>query len=301
MDMFSPPKIVILMSTWNGEKYLEQQLQSIYEQNCDNIEIIIRDDGSADKTVDILRKHQSEDRVKLICGENIGFVGSFLKLINTAPKADYYFFADQDDIWLDFKVKRAVEKMSLGDYESSLPLLYFSNYDFYDEAMNFVRNNIFPSKVNLPMAVSEPIAAGFTCAFNYSLLKIMRRFSSHCVCSHDRLALILATAGGTVIMDDFVTAKYRRHGSVASPSGKSWVKQLLWRLNFVRKNCIKPEFNQIMEIAGSFARPENVKLLKLFARRGSFCNVRLFFFNHRFRTHLIDEISIRVLFLLNVI
>ena len=85
--------VTILLSTYNGEKYLEEQLQSLFKQTYwENCTLFVRDDGSKDGTIDILKKYEKEKKLILNCGENIGFVKSFFWLLNNAPKADFYSF-----------------------------------------------------------------------------------------------------------------------------------------------------------------------------------------------------------------
>ena len=103
-------KVTILMSTYNGEKYLEEQIDSLLNQTYKNISILIRDDGSKDNTVHIIKeKKKSNDNITLIEGKNVGFIKSFLELINLAEKSDYYAYCDQDDVWMEEKIQRAVE------------------------------------------------------------------------------------------------------------------------------------------------------------------------------------------------
>ena len=296
------PLVVILLSTWNGEKYLEEQLQSLYRQNYQGIKILVRDDGSTDKTADLLRKHVEMDRIELEVGENVGFIQSFFWLINNAPKADYYFFADQDDIWLDFKVTRAIGKIEENKV-GILPALYFSNYDFYNEKMEFVAHNELRTDVTLALAITEPLAAGFTCAFNHRLLKLMSLVNPTNIISHDHLALVLAKSMGWVIVDDLVTAKYRRHENVASPSGGTFLKKLKWRVAFIKRNRLRLEFREILKVGGCDIPPPSKHILNLLARNNGavFPSIKLFTYPRRFRTSLFEEVLIRFLFLLNLI
>ena len=107
-------RVLVLMSTYNGEKYLDKQLESILNQNVKNVDILIRDDGSKDNTIKIINKWLVEfpKRIKLETKENIGVVKSFFELVKAAPiDYDYYFFSDQDDYWSEKKLEKAIEKM----------------------------------------------------------------------------------------------------------------------------------------------------------------------------------------------
>lgn len=121
-------KLAVLLSTYNGEQYINQQLQSILNQTIKrHVTIIVRDDGSTDKTIDIIKKIQKDhNNIILLTGKNIGLVQSFFLLLNYGikKKYDYLAFSDQDDYWLPDKLARAVNL--LNKENSNLPLLYGS-------------------------------------------------------------------------------------------------------------------------------------------------------------------------------
>lgn len=96
-------KVVILMSTYNGEEYLESQIKSILNQTYKKWQLYIRDDGSTDNTVNIIEKYCALDpRINFYnenSRNNVGVVHSFMELLENV-EADYYMFSDQDDFWL---------------------------------------------------------------------------------------------------------------------------------------------------------------------------------------------------------
>ena len=124
------PKVLVLMSTYNGERFLEEQLDSILSQEDVNVSLLVRDDGSKDNTCQILSdyalKHQN---IELKLCENVGFVKSFSELVKMAVTldidADYYAFADQDDIWMPQKLAMACSVLAMKD--NSKPNLFTSN------------------------------------------------------------------------------------------------------------------------------------------------------------------------------
>ena len=126
-------KVAVIMSTYNGEKFIREQLDSILNQSYKNIELIVRDDGSKDKTVEIVKEYQAKHKnIKLFEGQNLGFVKSFFELLKLA-EADYYAYADQDDIWIENKIELAVN--SLNKLDDQKPNMAFGNSDYYDENM----------------------------------------------------------------------------------------------------------------------------------------------------------------------
>lgn len=121
-------KIAILMCTFNGEKYLNEQIESILNQKNVDVTLYIRDDGSTDKTNEILKEYKTKDRrVKVYNDRNIGPARGFLKLLfyvySKKGYYDYYSFADQDDIWFEDKLDVAVQKIE--NYKK--PCLYCGN------------------------------------------------------------------------------------------------------------------------------------------------------------------------------
>ena len=192
-------KVQILMSTYNGEKYVDEQINSLLQQDHANLEILIRDDGSKDSTVSILEKYNREyPNINLIIGENKGVISSFFELAMKASKeADYFAFCDQDDYWKPQKISRAVNLLDKEAPET--PLLYFSRLDIVDEHLNSLKQSPIPPRgATLENALIQNIATGCTIVFNKKLLET---FTSHLpnvnqVTMHDSWFYLLATAFG---------------------------------------------------------------------------------------------------------
>jgi len=110
-------RVCVMMSTYNGERYLRQQIDSIL-QLCDvEVALVVRDDGSTDSTPQILDEYQQNRQLEWRRGaSNLGPARSFLKLLADAPTADYYAFSDQDDFWQTDKLSTAVSRLqTLGE------------------------------------------------------------------------------------------------------------------------------------------------------------------------------------------
>ena len=118
------PKVNILMSTYNGEKFVAEQIESIQKQTFQDWNLIIRDDGSKDETVQIVEHFASEDhRIKVIKSKNVGVIQSFYQLVK-ADSADFYFFADQDDYWLPEKLEIILAEAETHD--NNVPTMYYT-------------------------------------------------------------------------------------------------------------------------------------------------------------------------------
>ena len=113
MIIFMKPKIDILMATYNGGKYVEEQLKSIISQSYENWNLVIRDDGSSDNTLKILNEYSKNDkRIHIISDNkgNLGLVKNFEELMKRSTE-EYIMFSDQDDVWVDNKINILLQKM----------------------------------------------------------------------------------------------------------------------------------------------------------------------------------------------
>ena len=97
-------KVLVLMSTYNGEKYLREQIDSILGQRGVEVSLLVRDDGSTDATLTTLDEYKESGRLDYYCGNNLGPARSFMHLLQNAPASDFYAFSDQDDKWMDDKL-----------------------------------------------------------------------------------------------------------------------------------------------------------------------------------------------------
>ncbi len=132
--------VAILLSTYNGEKYLEEQLDSLLLQSYQDFVVYIRDDGSSDRTVNIINQYVMKDNRFINVGnsENLGCAASFINLLRNAS-ADIYMFCDQDDYWLPNKLQRAVDYFSAID--PLQPTLYHCDLSVVDEKLNIIQNS----------------------------------------------------------------------------------------------------------------------------------------------------------------
>ena len=102
------PEVLVLLSSYNGEKYIKEQIDSILTQKNITVKLFIRDDGSTDATRNILKEYEKYSNCVVVFGDNIGAANSFLWLIQNAHSSGYYAFSDQDDIWDRDKLSSAI-------------------------------------------------------------------------------------------------------------------------------------------------------------------------------------------------
>jgi glycosyltransferase involved in cell wall biosynthesis len=230
----STPRIFVLMSTFNGERFVIQQIRSILEQLPPGGCIMIRDDGSSDAT-SALVAGLGDDRVSLLRGENIGFARSFLTLLQAVPSdADTVFFADQDDVWLPGKIDRA--RKALAGF-SLHPALYCSAQMLANEQLlPFNVTPRWPRPPSFCNALSENIVTGCTAALNRTAMELVRRAGvPDRVRFHDWWLYLVISAFGTVVFDEEPTLLYRQHAGNQIGHGPGWWGRQLRILSFLRR------------------------------------------------------------------
>ncbi len=212
-------RTIVLMSTYNGEKYIREQLDSILKQTIANqVQIYIRDDGSSDSTISIIEEYIAAGTdIILDKAENVGVIASFFELIKTAPEADYYSFADQDDVWLKEKLEAAVEKLSSKEQEcgKDTSLLYCGDTNLVDGELNLIKRESKKPRPSFGNALVENICTGCTAVINRALLEKIRENipDTSKIIMHDWWLYLIAEAYGMTIYDNEPHMNYRQHGN----------------------------------------------------------------------------------------
>ena len=298
-------KVTVLISTYNGEKYIKEQLDSILNQTYSNIDILIRDDGSKDSTVEIIKEYQKKyNNIKLKEEENIGFIKSFFKLLEMA-ESDYYAYCDQDDIWMPNKIELAVEELNKAD--DSKPNMVFGNSDYYDENMNFLSNGEKHRTYSFKNSLYECVAQGMTMTINNQTKEmILNNIPQKCL-FHDWWTYMICSGMGNVLYNDETVVKYRRFQKNATAEGQNALKILLWRIKHLITDSgmkdIKIQQQEYKKMFYDRLSAENQKLLDIFVQEkyNLFKAIRKSFYPHRIRRKLIDDLMVRVLFIIGVL
>ena len=207
-------KVCVLMSTYNGEKYIEEQIHSILEQKGNfELTLLIRDDGSSDLTRQILEQYSNKNcNVLWYAGKNLGSTWSFFKLVDDAPEADYYAFSDQDDYWLPNKINEALRILYKNE---DIPVLYSGKKRIVDKYLkDIAQNDVEPEKGLLNALFKRNKASGCTMVFNQAMRELLM---THKVSQrneaiyHDSWAFKLAEIYGKNIFDNNAYILYRQH------------------------------------------------------------------------------------------
>lgn len=214
-------KVLVLLSTYNGEKYLKEQLDSILNQTIEkDMDILIRDDGSSDGTRMILEKYcTTYSNIKVMEEENVGVKKSFFSLIALAEKYEYYAFADQDDYWKSEKLEVAIKKIEQ-ENNIDIPVVYFSKLTFVNEYLEEIQEGINPNeKFDFGNILIKNNANGCTMVFNYSAMKLMKKsiekkVNYENIPLHDHwLYMAVLAVGGKVVFDENSYILYRQHNA----------------------------------------------------------------------------------------
>ena len=219
-------RVALLLTTFNGEKFIEQQLDSIVKQTHRNWKLYVSDDGSEDATLSIVQRYQKQlgsDRIFIFNGPQQGFAQNFLSLIrNPQIQGDYFAFSDQDDIWFEDKLERSLSALTAT--QQSLPVIYCSRTRLVDESEQVIGYSpLFKRSPSFRNALVQSIAGANTMLLNNKARELLARTAKDThVVSHDWLAYILVSGcGGRVIYDPKPTLDYRQHGDnlIGSNSG----------------------------------------------------------------------------------
>ena len=298
-------RVVVLMSTYQGERFVAEQLESILDQLPPEGRIQIRDDGSTDRTVTIIEA-LPDARVMVRRGVNVGFSRSFLSLIDEAPTdADVYMLADQDDVWLPDKIARA--SRYLQTISGDLPALYCSRLQLVDTGLNRIGlSPRGPRQPSFETALAENIVVGCTAAFNRAAFDRVRQFGDPAlIYFHDWWLYLVTAAFGVVHFDPEPTALYRQHGGNVLGMG-SGVRRYWTILRFLRSNdFVRIMFNQIENfraVHGGTIRPEQLSIIDRYYDPHSRSSVlRLIFSTKRNKRRLLDEVLLRGLLAFSVV
>lgn len=209
--------VVVLMSSYNGEKYIQEQIDSILAQKGDfTLDLCVRDDGSRDKTQTILQDYKEQGKLRWYTGNNLKPAHSFMDLLQNCKGYDYYAFADQDDYWMPDKLARAIRNIENFN-KNSQSVLYFSNAVLVDAILNDLGRNVYkeiPKTDFYTMSCAGGLI-GCTMVFNDALAKLIHEKPvPKKMIMHDfYTAIVCSACGGEVLYDDKPSMKYRQHGN----------------------------------------------------------------------------------------
>ena len=306
------PHVNILLATYNGSKYLKEQLDSLLSQSYPNITIYIRDDGSTDGTIAILKKYIADNtssrNIILLDnqGKNLRCPGSFYEILKKCSPAEYYAFCDQDDIWYPDKIKWAVDKLE-AQADIHTPTAYFSAYEYYSDTGEFLHHSpAQKSQTQLTDVLYYTPASGFVIVFNEAARQQLILNVDPGEELHDRWLLRGAACFGKIIYDPRRSASHIRHSNAVTAedsTDSSLIRSFL--KNEIAGTTMAESKQYLKHFQTVFAdrlSDSDRKTLSLFTAPNSFtCQIRKLFYPKRLRARLAGELAIRILFLIGKI
>lgn len=208
-------KIHILLSTYNGEQFLAEQIQSIQQQTVQDWKLLIRDDGSTDRTREIIQEFVAQDsRIHWINeneSKNLGVIKSFHNLAQF-EEADVYFFSDQDDVWLPQKLELSLAEAR--KYPAEMPLMVYMdltvvNQDLEVLSSSMIRSQSGHANTELVQELTENTVTGGVAMVNHALIQLWNQTED--ILMHDWYLALLATAFGKLVYIDQPGELYRQH------------------------------------------------------------------------------------------
>ena len=169
--------VMVVISVYNGEKYIERQLESIFGQTGVKVQVLVRDDCSKDNTLEVVQKYvqnHPQNKIKIIKGENVGFAKSFWLGLSMSGDADYYAFADQDDVWKPNKLIRCIDVMQEAD---QIPQLAYCKMQRSDVRLNRLDEQV---EILKPEQLTKKLTLIKT--YNYGAATVINKSAKELVC-----------------------------------------------------------------------------------------------------------------------
>lgn len=268
--------ITVLLAAWNGEAYIEEQLDSILGQDgleLDDLRIVISDDGSTDRTREILEryheqfpeqiilKHRTPERKEKDLADGIpAAAGNFFWLLSQAGDADYVMLSDQDDVWKPNKVEVLMNEMICLEVQKGMehPILVHSDMEVVDANLKTIHPSFFkyqkcdPSRTEFSELLVENSVTGGAVLMNRALVKLLKERPQACF-MHDWWIALTASCFGTISCVDEGLYLYRQHGNNtlgAKETGS--VKDVAERMEASRAAQVEENYRQMAAQAHAF-------------------------------------------------
>lgn len=278
--MTQHPLISVVIATYNGSKFLPEQLDSIYNQTYKNIEVIVCDDKSTDATVEILKRYQETYGLRYYINEHTqGVIKNFEKGISYAT-GSYIALSDQDDVWLPNKLALSLDQLREveGEYTTGGPAILFTDLAVVDEKLtpihpsywNYMQLN--PAHTQLNRVLVENVVTGCTLLMNKAAVDLALPIPKEAL-MHDVWFLLVTTCFGKVTYLPEKTVLYRQHNqNVVGARQASWVQKLSSGYAKIKQrkfSLLEPEIKQAESFYRQYlqrlsADPEKQTVLKNF-------------------------------------
>jgi glycosyltransferase involved in cell wall biosynthesis len=300
----SPARVTVLLSTYNGERYLGELLGSVARQSCGPSDLYVRDDGSTDGTWPLLQAlaKSLNVRTSLVAGKNVGVAASFFELLKLAgDRYDYYLFCDQDDGWDADKIAAAVHRLS--EVSPVEPAMYAGRVELVDERLEHLGYLPVPRAIGFGNAVVENVATGCTICLNKAARDLVVGALPERCLVHDWWVYLVLSALGKVVYDERSFVKYRQHGGNAIGATNAFMTKWLRRIRAFgkRKITIHEQLEEFQRLFGARLSERRRALVErlLRGKRSFLTRLGLAFSPEVWRQSRVDDLIFRVLLLCN--
>jgi glycosyltransferase involved in cell wall biosynthesis len=271
----------VILAVWNGQNYLPAMLDSLLSQTTSDFNVLVRDDGSTDGSLEILENYKPkfDGRLSVIAGKPTGSATANFAILMRETKANYVLFADQDDVWKPEKVKLTLRSLKDAEakYGKSTPIYFATDIAVVNKDLEMISPSYWKWKRLKPSMMGKlsqslicvPIQ-GMASGINRALLDLSNPVAEKAI-SHDWWAQLIAAAMGKVICDPTVTALYRVHGGNASvPKEVGLVPYLKLGLDasFLRRGLGRriEQANALADALTGRMPPDKLKIIRKFTR-----------------------------------
>lgn len=253
--------VCVVLATYNGEKFLREQLDSLLRQKGVNVEILVRDDGSTDGTTVILDEYKNKGLLNWYTGEHLNVQKGYLDLLKNAPQVEYYAFCDQDDVWDDDKLLIAVTE--LDEMAQEKPAMYYCGQRLVDENLKLISIHKIASDRSAHTNFLISNVAGCTAVFNKCLVDAVNTANPDFILMHDSwLFKICLALGGTYFADSAAHINYRQHGNNVAGLNSGVKGKIQQTKRYLDVFEIQRQCKSLLECYGERMTPEYLELTK---------------------------------------
>lgn len=303
--MHSTDKIAILMATYNGEKYICQQIDSILSQTCKDWELYIHDDGSTDNTIAVVESYVEKypNKIHLIDGKSTGGAKYNFFYMFGQVEAPYYMTCDQDDVWLDKKIELTYDKMLTIENKADVPCLVYTELRVVDSELNTIADTMsgYQSldchKRTINQFILQNSVTGCTMMVNRALRdKMLRITDIDNTIMHDWWAALVAAQFGKTAFIDEPTILYRQHGDnslgALGINKLSYIVRRVWQKKQIQESMRLGRL-QAREFAKTYNLPTDSLAVRYAALEGESRRVRQRFYkeNDMYKTGIMRRLG----------
>jgi hypothetical protein len=292
------PLVDVLLATYNGARYLDEWLASLFSQTVSTFRLIVRDDGSRDATMTLLHrwKERYPQQILLLASDrHLGVVQTFATLV-ASGSAPYLMLADQDDVWFVDKIEKSLARLVELEqkFSSTMPILIHTDLQVVDQHLREIApsfwnySKIDPKTLSLSRLLTQNGVTGCTACFNRALATLALPFPDHAL-MHDAWLALVAASHGVIDFISTPTLAYRQHGTncvgAQSASFFSLARRHFTKGNHSARHSLQlAQASFLLERYGHSLPPASKKKLEIYLSlpQRSYLTQKILILKHRF-------------------